>query len=42
MKVTEFKCEVRFDLRGCFEATMASEATKMADIVNMHINVKSN
>ena len=30
VEVTEFNSEVRCDLRGCFEAAMASEAIKMA------------
>ena len=30
IEVTEFNSEVRCDLQGCFEAAMASEATKMA------------
>ena len=37
IEVTEFNYEVRYDLRGCLEATMASEATKMAVRGNMHI-----
>ena len=30
IEVTEFNSEARGDLRGCLEAAMASEATKMA------------
>ena len=33
---TEFDYEVRCDLRGCLEAAMASEASKMAVRGNMH------
>ena len=36
--VTDFKSEVKFDLRGRLEAAMASEATKMAVRSNMHID----
>ena len=36
IEVTEFNYEVRCDLRGCLEATMASGATKMAVRGNMH------
>ena len=36
IEVTEFNYEVRYDLRGCLEATIASEATKMAVRGNMH------
>ena len=36
IEVTEFDYEVRCDLRGCLEAAMASEATKMAVIGIMH------
>ena len=32
--------EVRFDLRGCLEAAMASEATYMAVIGNMHMDTR--
>ena len=35
-EVTELNSEVRSDLRGCLEATMASGATKMAVRGNMH------
>ena len=38
IEVTEFNSEARCDLRGHLEATMASEATKMALRGNMHIN----
>ena len=40
IEVTEFNSEVRCDLRGCLEATMASEATKMAVRGNMHMNTR--
>ena len=36
IEVTEFDSEVKCDLRGCLEAAMASEATKMAVRGNMH------
>ena len=36
IEVTEFNSEVRCDLRGCLEAAMASEATKMAVRGTMH------
>ena len=36
IEVTEFDYEVRCDLRGCLEDTMASEPTKMAVRDNMH------
>ena len=37
---TEFKFEVRSDLRGHLEAAMASEATIMAILGNMHIDAR--
>ena len=40
MEVTELNSEVRCDLRGCLEAAMASEATKMAIRGNMHIDIR--
>ena len=40
IKATEFKCEVRCDLRGHLEAAMASEATIMAILGNMHIDAR--
>ena len=40
IKVTQFNSEVRCDLRGHFEAAMASEATKMAVRGNMHIDTR--
>ena len=40
MEVTEFNYEVRMDLRGCLEAAMASEATKMAVRGSMHRDTK--
>ena len=40
IEVTELISEVGYDLRGCLEANMASEASKMADIDNMHIHVR--
>ena len=39
-EVTEFDYEARCDLQGCFEAAMASEATKMAVRGNMHIDTR--
>ena len=40
IEVTDFKSEVRFDLRGCLEAVVASEAAKKGQyhIRNMHMN----
>ena len=40
IKVTEFNSEVRWDLRGRLEDVMASEATKMAVIGNMHMDTR--
>ena len=43
MEVTDFKSEVEIDLRGCLEAAMASEATKMAvrcNRCNMHMDTR--
>ena len=40
VEATEFKFEVRSDLRGHLEAAMASEATIMAVPGNMHIDTK--
>ena len=40
IEATEFKFEVRSDLRGHLEAAMASEATIMAVPGNMHIDTK--
>ena len=40
IEVTEFNFEVSLDLRGLLEATMASEATKMAVRGNMHIKIR--
>ena len=37
IEAINFKYEVRSDLRGHMEATMTSEATKMAVAGNMHI-----
>ena len=37
IEATEFKFDVRSDLRGCLEVTMASEATKMAIRSRMHM-----
>ena len=31
--VTDFKCEVRFDLQGCLEAVVSSEAAKRAHTI---------
>ena len=36
--VTELNFEVGVDLRGCLEAAMASEATKMVVGSNMHMD----
>ena len=40
IEATEFKYEVRSDLGGPLEASMASEATIMAVPGNMHIDTK--
>ena len=40
IKVTEFNSEVRCDLRGRLEASMASEATNMAVRGNIHMDTK--
>ena len=40
IEVTEFNFEVSLDLQGLLEATMASEATKMAVRGNMPINIR--
>ena len=40
MEVTDFKSEVEIDLRGCLEAAMASEATKMAVRGYMHMDTR--
>ena len=40
IEATEFKFEVRSDLRDHLEAAMASEATIMAFPGNMHIDTK--
>ena len=37
IKVADFKSEVKFDLLGCLEAAVTSEATLMAVIDNMHM-----
>ena len=39
-EVIEFNSEGRCDLRGHLKAVMASEATKMAVIGNMHMDTK--
>ena len=39
-EVTEFNFEVSFDVRGHLEATMASEATKIAVRGNMHMDTR--
>ena len=39
-EANEFKFEVKSDLRGHLEATMASEATIMAILGNMHIDAR--
>ena len=40
IEVTELISEVRFDLRGCLEAAVASEATWMPVIGNMHMDTR--
>ena len=40
LEVTEVNSEAICDLRGCLEAAMASEATSMAVIGNMHMDVR--
>ena len=40
IEVTEFNSEARCDLRGCLEAAMASEATKLAIRGNMHMDTR--
>ena len=40
IEATEFKFEVRSDLRGHLEAAMASEATIVAILGNMHIDAR--
>ena len=40
IEATEFKFEVRSDLRGHLEAAMASEATIMAVPGNMHMDAR--
>ena len=40
VEVTEFNSEVRCDLRGHLEATVASEATEMAVRSNMHMDTR--
>ena len=42
IEVSEFKSEVICSLRGCLEATTASEAPKMAVRSNMHMDTKVN
>ena len=37
IEVTDFDSQVRCELRGHLEATMASDSTKMAVLGNMHI-----
>ena len=37
--VTELKCEVKFDLLGCLEAAMASEATIMSFKGNINMGI---
>ena len=41
VEVTEFNSEVICDLRGHFEAAMASEGIKMAVVGNMHIYTRA-
>ena len=40
IEVTELNFEVRSDLRGCLEAAMASEVTKMAVGGNIHMDTR--
>ena len=40
IEVTEFNSEVRCNLQGRLEATMTSEATKMAVRGNMHMDIR--
>ena len=40
IEVTELNFKVRSDLRGCLEAAMASEATKMAVRDNMNMDTR--
>ena len=40
IEVTEFKFDIRCGLRGCFEATMASEATILVSRGNMHMDYR--
>ena len=40
VETTEFIFEVRSNLRGCLEVTMASEATKIAIRSSMHIELR--
>ena len=40
IEVTEFNSEARCDLRGRLEATMASEAVKMAIRGTMHMDTR--
>ena len=40
IEVTEFDSEARCDLRGCLEAAMASEATKMAVRGNIYMDTR--
>ena len=43
IEVTDFKSEVRFVLRGCLEAVVASEVARKAyiSISNMHMDLTS-
>ena len=40
VEVKEFNSEVRCDLWGCLQVAMASEAIKMADRGNMHMDTR--
>ena len=40
IEVTEFNTEVRCDLQDHLEATMATEATKVTDTGNMHMDIR--
>ena len=35
--VTDFKTEIRFDIRGCLEAAVASEAKKSHPAISLNI-----
>ena len=39
IKATDFKSEVKFDLRVCLETVVALEATIREHIINMHMDM---